>query len=77
MANLVRRKTVRKCVLLPRWVHQKTCKNIHNWTLQSFSQDYGLASQTTHVVCVNFIREWQDLQPNVNSERQIFEKLFH
>ena len=26
---------------------------IHNWPLQSFSHDYGLASHTTHVVCVN------------------------
>ena len=22
--------------------------NIHNWPLQSFSQDYGIASHTTH-----------------------------
>ena len=36
-----------------------------------------LASHTTHVVCVNFICEWRDLQFNVVSERQIFEKLFH
>ena len=50
---------------------------IHNWPLQPFSRDYGLAShQTTHVVCVNFIRERRDLQFNVDSERQIFEKLF-
>ena len=26
------------------------------------SLDYGLASHTTYVVCVNFIHEWQDLQ---------------
>ena len=50
---------------------------IHNWPLQPFSQDYGLASHTSHVVCVSFISEWQDLQFNVDSERQIFEKLFH
>ena len=50
---------------------------IHNWPLQPFSQDYGLASHTTHVVCVNFIRERRDLQFNVDSERQFFEKLFH
>ena len=42
-----------------------------------FSQDYGLASHTTYVVCINFIRDWQDLQSNVASERQIFEKPFH
>ena len=50
---------------------------IHNWPLQPFSQDYGLASQPTHVVFVNFVREWRDLQFNVDFERQIFEKLFH
>ena len=27
---------------------------IHNWPLQPFSQDYGLAYHTTHVVCVKF-----------------------
>ena len=31
----------------------------------------------THVVCVNFIHEWRDLQFNIDSERQIFEKHFH
>ena len=36
-----------------------------------------LVSHTTHVVCVNFIREWGDIQFKVDSERQIFfEKLF-
>ena len=49
---------------------------IHNWSLQPFSQDYGLASHTTHVVCVNFIRERRDLQFNVDSERQIFWETF-
>ena len=49
---------------------------IHNWPLQPFSQDYGLASHTIHVVSVNFILEWQDLQFNVDFERAIFEKLF-
>ena len=38
--------------------------------------DYGLASHTIHVVCANFIRVWRDLQFNVDSEQQIFEKLF-
>ena len=27
---------------------------IHNWRLQPFSQDCGLASHITYVVCVNF-----------------------
>ena len=41
---------------------------IHNWSLQSFSQDYNIASH--YVACGNFIHEWRD------SELQIFEKLF-
>ena len=45
--------------------------------LQPCNQDYGLASYTTHVECINFICEWRDLQFNVDSERQIFEKHFH
>ena len=47
---------------------------IHNWPLQPFSQDYGLASGITHVVCFNFIYKWRNLQFTVDSERQIFEK---
>ena len=35
---------------------------LHNWSLQSFSQDYDLASHTTNVACVNFIHEQRDLQ---------------
>ena len=34
---------------------------LYNWPLQTFSQDDGLASHITHVVCVHFIREWRDL----------------
>ena len=41
---------------------------IHNWPLQPFSQDFGLVPHATHFVCVNFIREWQHLQFNVDSE---------
>ena len=50
---------------------------IHNWPLQPFRQDYGLASHTTHVVCVNLIHERRDLQFSVDYEWQIFEKLLH
>ena len=32
---------------------------IKYWHLQPFSQDYGLVSYTTHVVCVKFIIEWR------------------
>ena len=34
------------------------------------------AAHTTHIVYVNFIHEWRDLQFNVDSERLIFEKIF-
>ena len=36
-----------------------------------------IAFQTTHVVCINFIRKWRDLQFNVDYEQQICENLFH
>ena len=58
--------------------HNSTCvllivhTYINNWLLQPCSQDYGLASDTTHVVCVNFRHEWRDLQFKVDSKRQIF-----
>ena len=45
---------------------------IHSWPLHPFSQDYGPASHTTHVVCVKFIHEWRNLHFNVDFERQIF-----
>ena len=51
--------------------------NIQNWLLQPFSQDYDLASRTTYVVYINFTGEWRDLQFKVDSERQVFEKVFH
>ena len=35
-----------------------------------------LVSHTTYVVCVNFIREWRDLQFKVDTERQIFGETF-
>ena len=49
---------------------------VHNWSLKPFSQYYGLASHTTHVLCVNFICEWWDIQFNGYSERQIFLRNF-
>ena len=36
-----------------------------------------MGSHTTHIVCLNFIREWCDLKFNVEPELQIFEKTFH
>ena len=50
---------------------------IHNSSLKRFSQDYGLASYTTHVVRGNFTHVIYILyiQFNVDSERQIFDAL--
>ena len=62
----------KKVIMQNTWI---TC--INNWPWQSFSQDYGLASHTTYVACVNLIHEWWDLEFNVDSEWQIYEKLFH
>ena len=50
---------------------------IYNWPLQPFSQDYGLASHTTHVVFVNFICERRNHRcltstPNVRFLRNSF-----
>ena len=53
-----------------------SCTYIYNWKLQPLSQDYGLDSHTTYVVCVNFIHKWRDLQFKVDSERQILKNLF-
>ena len=50
---------------------------INNCPLLCLSQDYGRTSYTIHVVCVNFIHEWCQLQFEVDSECQIFfEKFF-
>ena len=57
-------------VLLKKTEYTYVHTYIHNWTLETFSQDYGLHSHTTHVVCVNFIHEWRDLQLNIDSERR-------
>ena len=46
-----------------------------NSILQPFRWDYDLFSHITHVVCINFIPEWQYLQFKVVSDRLIFEKL--
>ena len=56
--------------MILRWIH---ASYLLNGPLQPYY--YLLASHTTHIVCVNFIREWWDLQFNLDSERQIFEKL--
>ena len=51
--------------------------HIHNWLLQPFSQDYDdFVSHTICAVCINFIYKWRDLRLKVDSEWQMFEKLF-
>ena len=45
----------------------------HFCSLQRFSQDYNLVSHTIYAVCVHVIH----VQFKIDSERQIFEKLFH
>ena len=51
---------------------------IHNCSFQSFSQDCGLASHTTHVVCVNFICQWRGTYSLMSPpNNRFFEKLFH
>ena len=47
---------------------------IHNWSLQSFNQDYNLTSNPIYVVFVNCLHEWRNLQFKVNCK--IFEKYF-
>ena len=44
-----------KIKLLPQSNNLDSC--IHNWPLQSVSQDCGIVSRTTPVVSINFIRE--------------------
>ena len=43
-----------------------------SFDLQHSSQNNDFTSYTTYVVCVNLKCEWQDLQFNVDFERQIF-----
>ena len=59
--------------LLKKYLHT----HIHNWSLQSFSQYYVLASHTTWVVRVNFIYDWWDLQFKFDAELHNLDKLFH
>ena len=49
--------------------------HIHTY-INGLIQNYDLAFHTTYSVCVNFIHEWQDLQFNIDSERQIYWEAF-
>ena len=54
--------------------------NIHTYIIGHYNPSVriiDLVSHTIYVVCVIFIHKWWDLQLNVDSERQIFKKLFH
>ena len=54
--------------------------SIHTYVIGHYiplSQHYDLASHTAHVVSINFLQKWRDLQSNVDSEWQIFEKLLY
>ena len=42
---------------------------MHNWWLQTFSQDCGLASRVNYVAGVNFTHDWRDLQLKVDFEQ--------
>ena len=48
--------------------------SLYNWSLQPFSQDYNLIFHTTHVVCIHFVHEWQNLHFKVDTEREDFLK---
>ena len=39
----------------------------YNWSLQPFSQDYDLVSDTIYVVSVSFLYEWRDLKSIPNN----------
>ena len=47
------------------------------WLLKPQNQYYDPVSHITYVVCVNVINACRNLQFKVESELQIFEKLFH
>ena len=59
-----------------KYLHHDMYTYIYDWPLQPLSLDYGLVSHITHVVCVNFLREWRDQQFNVDPEWQIFWETF-
>ena len=50
----------------------KRCSSVYT----TIYQDYELVSHITFVVCVYFVLQWRDVQFKIDSERQVFEKLF-
>ena len=61
---LIKNNFLQSMILLHPWWFDKT-----DWPLQPFNHDYGLASHTTYVVCVNFIHKSWDLLFNVPNNR--------
>ena len=56
-----------------------TSIDLHRYIIGHYNHSariIDLVSHTTYVVYVNFIYKWRDLQFKVESERQIFEKVF-
>ena len=51
-------------------------KYMHNWPLQSFSQDYVLASHIILVMCINFMCWWWNLQFKVDSKDRLLRNFF-
>ena len=67
-----------------RWRHWELFKMnyrmhtyIHNWPLHPFSQDFGLASHITHVVCVNFIRDRRTYSLTSTPNYKFLRNFFH
>ena len=59
------------------WAGRLASSYIHNWPLQHFSQNYGLAFHATHAVCFNFIHKWRSLQFKFFGIARFLKKLFY
>ena len=80
-SNMMNSKTVYGCCRYLDEIAERQCYpyRIHTNIIGHYNLSVriiDLVSHTTYVVCVNFIHKWRDLQFKVDSERQIFEKLF-
>ena len=64
-------------VLLSVYIRELYNVSYTYWSLQSFSQNYVLASHTSHVVRINLVPQWRGLQFDVEYERKIVDKFFH
>ena len=60
-------------------VNKSALKNIYTYIIAHYNPSVkiiDLVSHCTHLMCVNFIHKWRDLQFKVVSERQIFVRNF-